>query len=31
VKKLADDDLDIAAGRKNQIDGKLLDKYGWGL
>ncbi|MGW8186229.1 MAG: CsbD family protein [Desulfobacterales bacterium] len=28
--KLTDDDLDVVAGKKEQLVGKLQDRYGWG-
>jgi len=27
--KLTDDDLDVAAGKRDQIAGKLQQRYGW--
>jgi uncharacterized protein YjbJ (UPF0337 family) len=27
--KLTDDDLDVAAGKKDQLVGKLQERYGW--
>ena len=27
--KLTDDDLDVIAGRKDQLVGKLQERYGW--
>lgn len=28
--KLTDDDLEVAAGKKDQLIGKLQERYGWG-
>ncbi len=27
--KLTDDDLDVAAGKKDQLVGRLQERYGW--